>query len=123
MERDAFENTQLNRLLLFLYLVPVFGFVPACWRLYRRAGNCQQRTISRLTITLFLTWVLGYGLFETSGEVLIAGGGQFLGVSLLLMNSLLTSSYFLVNLWLMVQLWQHKPLKLPGFSQMAKHLP
>jgi len=39
MESDAFENAQLKRLQLFLYLVPVFGFFPACWTLYRRKAN------------------------------------------------------------------------------------
>ncbi len=123
MERNAFENTHLNRLLLFLYLVPVFGFFPACWTLYRRRGSDQQRVASRLAITLSLAWILGYSLLKVGGEVMIEGNVEFLGVSLLVTDSLLSSSYFLVNLWLMVQLWQHKPLKLPGVSQVAKHLP
>jgi len=123
MERDAFENPHLNHLLLFLYLVPVFSVLPACWTLYRRRGSDQQRVLSRLAITLTLAWALGYGLLGTGSEALIEGDTELLGLSLLLINGLLTSSYFLVNLWLMVQLWQHKPLKLPGFSQIAKHLP
>jgi len=54
---------------------------------------------------------------------MIEGNVELLGVSLLLADSLLSSSYFLVNLLLMVQLWQRKPVKLPGLTQLAKHLP
>ncbi len=122
MESDAFENAQLKRLQLFLYLVPVFGFFPACWTLYRRKGNPQQRTVSRQVITLALAWGLGYVLLGTGSEAMIVDA-EPLGVYLLLLNGLLTSSYFLVNLWLMVRLWQHKSLQLPGISQISKHLP
>lgn len=122
MEFDAFESAQLKRLQLFLYLVPVFGFFPACWTLYRRNGNRQQRTVSRQVITLALAWGLSYGLLGAGSEAMIAET-ESLGVSLLLLNGLLTSSYFLVNLWLMVRLWQHKSLQLPGISQVSKHLP
>lgn len=119
---DVFENQEIRRLQIFLYLVPVFGFFPACWTLHRRKGNCQQRSVSRLVITLTLGWVLGYVLLGTGAQAMIEGQGK-LGLSLLLMNGVLTSSYFLVNLWLMIQLWQHQPLKLPGISRVARHLP
>ncbi len=101
----------------------MFGFFPACWTLYRRRGSEQQRVASRLAITLSLAWALGYSLLKAEGEAMIEGNAELLGVLLLLTNSLLSSGYFLVNLWLMVQLWQRKTLKLPGVSQVSKYLP
>ncbi len=120
---DGFENEEIRRLQIFLYLIPVFGFFPACWTLYQRKGNYQQRAVSRLVVTLTLGWVLGYVLLGTEGQAMIEGRSELAGLSLLLMNGVLTSSYFLINLWLMVQLWQRQPLRLPGISRIARHLP
>jgi hypothetical protein len=120
---EAFENQEIKRLQLFLYLVPIFGFLPAIWTLYQRKSDRQHRDISRLVVTLTLTWVLGYALLNTGANTVSESNQQGWGTSLLFVNSLLTSSYFLVNIWLMVRLWQRQSLKLPGISQIAKHLP
>jgi hypothetical protein len=111
---DPFENQYINRLQLFFYLVPVLGFFPALWTLYRRQGNREQQAVSRLAVTLTLTWLSGYVLLGAGAQA-----SEFLTMRLLFLDSLLTSGYFLVSLWLMVLLLQRKSLRLPGFSRLA----
>ncbi len=87
-----------KHLYLFFYLIPIFGFFPALWTLCRRQGSREQLTVSRLSVTLFLT------------------------LRLLLLNTLLTSGYFMVSLWLMVGLNERQSPRLPGFSHFAERL-
>lgn len=115
---EPFENQEIKRLQLFLYLVPVVGFFPAIWTLYRRQGTRSQRNLSRLVVTLALGWLFGYLLLGLGTQA-----SESLSLPLLITSSLLTSGYFLVNIWLMVRLWQRKPLRLPGVSQLSDRLP
>lgn len=119
----AFENHTLQRLGLFIYLIPVFGVLPALWTLNRRQSSKSHREVSRLVVILALVWVSGYSCLNLgagwSGEV----DAQGLRTSLLLLNTLLTSSYFLTQIGLMVRLWQGQSLQLPGLSRLARHLP
>ncbi len=115
---DPLENLNIKRLQLFIYLVPIVGFFPAVWTLYRRQGTKQERALSRLVITLALGWLFGYILLGTGAQT-----SESLTLPLLLTSSLLTSGYFLVNIWLMVRLWQRKPLRLPGISRLSDRLP
>ncbi|MGF1535497.1 MAG: hypothetical protein ACFB4J_03280 [Elainellaceae cyanobacterium] len=102
----------LRRIGLFVYLVPVLGAVPALWTISQGRGDRQQRQVSRLSVTLASSWLLGYALLSLGNP-----GGHT--VWLLLLNSLLTSGYFLTSLWLMVQLWRRKRLWLPGLSDLS----
>lgn len=115
---DRLKEENLKRLQMFIYLVPVVGFFPALWTLYRSKGDRELLNASRLTVTLAGGWLLGYLLLG-------AGATAFDGISLqlLIMASLLTSGYFVVNIVLMVRLWQHKALRLPGLSQWGDRLP
>ncbi|GAC1462464.1 MAG: hypothetical protein NVS2B14_13930 [Chamaesiphon sp.] len=116
-DSNPFENQYIQHLQLFFYLVPVVGFFPAMWTLYQRQGNREQKTVSRLSVTLALTWL--------SGQVLLSFGAQgtdFLTMRLLFINSLLTSGYFLISFWLMVLVWQRKSLRLPGISSFAERV-
>ena len=106
--RDPFDNQDIKRLQLFLYLMPVVGFFPALWTLYRRQGNREQKAVSRLAVRLALGWLVGYILLATGSN-----SAEFLSLPLLLISSLLTSGYFLVNIWLMVRVWQRLPIELP----------
>ena len=114
-ELDPLENSDLNRLQLFVYLVPVFGLFPALWTLYRRQGSREQQAVSRLSVTLAFGWLLGYILLSAGGQA-----SEFWTLRLLFMNTLLTSGYFLVSVGLMVRLWQRKSPRLPGISQIAE---
>jgi hypothetical protein len=114
---DPLDNQDIQHLQSFIYLIPVLGFFPALWTLYRREGNLEQRNASRLAVILALGWLLGY--------LLLGSGAQSSNsLSLLVMSSLLTSGYFLVNLWLMVRLWRRQSLNLPGSGQKSdRNLP
>lgn len=121
-EVDPLENSDLQRLQLFVYLVPVLGFFPAIWTLYRRQGTREQQAVSRLSVTLAFGWLLGYILLSTGAQT-----SEFLTLRLLFLNTLLTSGYFLVSIGLMARVWQRKSVRLPGISRVAdgtvrKHL-
>lgn len=102
---EPLENQDIKHLQLFLYLIPVVGFFPALWTLYRRQGTRHQRNLSRLVVTLALGWLLGYFLLGAGAQA-----SESLSLPLLITSSLLTSGYFFVNIWLIVRLWQRKPL-------------
>lgn len=102
---------------LIVYLIPVIGFFPSLWTIYRRQGNQEQLAISRLSITLALIWLLGY-LLLASG----AATADFLALRLLILNTFCTSGYFLVSLWLMLRIIQGKSHRLPGLSKLAQKL-
>ncbi len=104
---DPFENPDINRLQLYLYLTPVIGFFPALWTLYRRTPSRRQKAVSRLAVSLAFGWLLGYILLGASADA-----EESLKLPLLVMNSLLTSGYFIVSVWLMVRLSQRQPLTL-----------
>jgi hypothetical protein len=121
LDQDEFENSNLKRLQLFLYAVPVFGLMPAIWTLSNRKSDRQHRAVSRLCVSFTASWIVVYALLNAG--VGLANEGSRTGLSLLLLNGLVTSGYFVTSFWLMLQLWRNQPLKLPGFSQIAKHLP
>jgi uncharacterized membrane protein len=102
---------------LLLYLIPIVGFFPSLWTLYRRQGSREQLAVSRLSITLVFTWLLGYLLLATG-----AATSEFLTLRLLILNSFLTSSYFLVTLWLIVRVAKGKSNRLPLVSHFAQRV-
>jgi hypothetical protein len=116
-ESDPLDNQNLQRLQLFVYLVPVFGFFPALWTLYRRQGTREQQAVSRLSVTLAFGWLLGYILLSAGAA---GQGSEFWTIRLLFINSLLTSGYFLVSIGLMARLWRRQHLRLPGVSRIAE---
>jgi hypothetical protein len=115
---NPFGEQDLKRLQMFIYLIPVVGFFPAMWTLYWRRGSREQRNASRLAVTLALGWMVGYVLLGAGTEIVDGSA-----LSLLIVTSLLTSGYFLANIWLMVRLWQRKSLRLPGISRLSDRLP
>jgi hypothetical protein len=117
-DRDPFENQDIQHLKLFLYLIPVLGFLPALWTLYNRRGTQQQLDLSRLVVTLTLGWLVAYTLLGLGAQT-----SDSLSIPFLLTSSLLTSGYFLVDVWLIVRLWQQKPVRLPGVSRLSDRLP
>jgi len=114
---EPIENPDLKRLELFLLVTPIVGFFPALWNLYRRQGSPEERSTSRLAVTLALTWVLGTLLLQAGSSA-----GEFGSLPLLLTISLFSTSYFIVSFGLMVRVWKRQPLWLPGISQVAEKL-
>ena len=114
---DPFENPDLKRLELFLYLAPVLGFFPSLWTLYRRQGTPGQKAVSRLSVTLALGWILGYILLGAGADT-----SESWRLPLLLINTLFTSSYFVVSVWLMFRLSERQPLRLPIISSIANRV-
>jgi hypothetical protein len=107
----------LERLKLTIYLVPVFGVVPAAYSLWQKQGSRQTQAVSRLVVTLALSWVMIYALLS-AGSHLSPG----LSLRLLITNTLATTGYTLTNLVLMVRLLQGKSVKLPGVSRLSDRL-
>jgi hypothetical protein len=200
---ETLENSDLKHLYLFFYLIPIVGFFPSLWTLYRYgrevggaggageeitiqnpswkvwrrevaggsippanfgdpnrlcrhassrgAGNPRTRqaqlsakskiqnsltphtspltphtspltphpslTVSRLSVTLAFAWLLSYLLLNIGAET-----SEFLTLRLLVLNSFLTSGYFLVSIWLMVRLASGKSVRLPGFTALAERV-
>jgi hypothetical protein len=145
------EDSDLKHLQLFFYLIPVFGFFPSLWTLYRhnraiggleleirdeqgirgleletreksltspsRRAKREQLAVSRLSVTLALCWLLSYLLLNIGAETT-----EFLALRLLVLNSLLTSGYFLVSFWLMLRLVSRRSVRVPGFTALAERL-
>jgi hypothetical protein len=120
--QEVLTSPTLNRLLLFTYLVPGFGMVPALWTLTRSKSDRRHRAMSRLALTLGSTWALGFLVFNASG-MMMGENGMSVQMTMLLLNSVFTSSYFVVSLWLMVRLWKRQTFDIPVLNSIAKHLP
>ena len=125
---EPLDNLNLKRLQLFCYLIPIIGFFPSLWTLYHHDNKAEssepqrqviqeQLAVSRLSVTLASSWLLGYLLLGTGAEM-----SEFLTLRLLVINSLLTSGYFLVSLWLIIRLCSRKSARLPGFSRFAERV-
>ena len=120
---DPTENYDLNHLQLFFYLIPVLGFFPSLWTLYQRdksensSFKTEQLKVSRLSVTLASSWLIGYLLLGMGAET-----SEYLSLRLLILNTFLTSGYFLVSMMLMIRLYQRKPLRVPGFSLLARQV-
>jgi hypothetical protein len=126
------NNRNLNHLKLFFYLIPILGFFPSLWTLYHHGNQsrgvggvggvgeqeCQreQLALSRLSVTLSGCWLLGYFLLGIGAE------SEFFKLRFLMLNTLLTSGYFLVSIWLMFRLSSGKSVRLPGFSRLAERV-
>ena len=114
---DPPASQDIDRLKLFIYLVPIFGFFPALLSLYRRKESKPEQALSRLVVTLALGWLVAYILLGTGAQISEASS-----LRLLVTSSLLTTGYFLTNLWLMVRLWRRRSVRLPGLSKLSDRL-
>ncbi|MBO3460889.1 hypothetical protein G7B40_003330 [Aetokthonos hydrillicola Thurmond2011] len=102
---------------LVWYLIPIIGFFPSLWTLYRRQGSREQLAASRLSITLGFMWLVGDLLLSTG-----AGTSEFLTLRLLTLNTFVTSGYFLVSVWLIIHAARGKTKRLPGISNFAERV-
>lgn len=109
---------RLETLKLLIYLVPIFGTVPAALSMARTRTSPRERAVSRLVLTLAFSWLALYVALGAGSE--LAPG---LSLRLLVTNLLVTTGYTVTSLGLMVRLLQGKPVKLPGFSRLSQRLP
>lgn len=114
--RDRYGEENLQRLQMFLSLTPVVGFFPALWTLYRHQGTKEQQKVSRLSVTLALSWLLAYSMLAIASTQV----SEVFAMRFLYTSGLLTTGYFLLCLGLMVRLWQRKPLRIPGINKLAE---
>ncbi|MGB3513145.1 MAG: hypothetical protein WBA93_28805 [Microcoleaceae cyanobacterium] len=114
---NQLENPDIKRLQLFVLVTPILGFFPSLWSLYRHQGSEEHRAVSRLAVSLSFIWLFGSILLEAGAKI-----GESGTISLLLINSCLTTSYFIVSLGLMVRIWKRQPLWLPGISRIAEKI-
>jgi cellulose synthase/poly-beta-1,6-N-acetylglucosamine synthase-like glycosyltransferase len=111
------QNSLTSQKQLLIYLIPVIGVLPSLWTLYGRQGSREQMKVSRLSITMAFTWLLAYLLLATG-----AATAEFFALRLLILNSFLTSGYFLVSIWLMFRIIQGQSSRLPGLSNLAERV-
>jgi hypothetical protein len=104
---DPLYEDKLNKLNLMLYLIPVVGWVPSIWSLYQRQGNREQQSISRLSVSLSLCWLISYIVLQTSSSFT----PEAYTLRLLYLNGLLTSAYIWLSLGLIWRLWQGKLIR------------
>ncbi|MEM7771416.1 MAG: hypothetical protein AAF327_13025 [Cyanobacteria bacterium P01_A01_bin.37] len=114
----SIDDDDGKRLKMFICLVPVVGFFPALWTLYRNRSSREERSVSRLVVTLSLLWILSVTLLNTGAQTVDGATLPFM-----ISSTLLTSGYFVANLWLMMRLWQRKRLKFPLVSRLGDRLP
>ncbi|PSO49198.1 MAG: hypothetical protein BRC33_07610 [Cyanobacteria bacterium SW_9_44_58] len=103
---------------LILYLIPIFGTLPAVWTLCRKNGTPQQRAVSRLSVMLALSWFLAYSLLGAGGSLTPS---TIWSLRLLYLDGLITSGYFISCLVLLIRIWQGKSPKLPGISPLLSN--
>jgi hypothetical protein len=118
-DSDDFEGYTPS-IQLLLYLIPVVGFFPSLWTLYTRQGNREQLIASRLSITLVMAWFIGYMSLGTGALGTGAETSEFFTLRLLILNSFLTSGYFLASIWLVSNALRGRNKKIPGFSHFAE---
>jgi hypothetical protein len=116
--RPTDPETKLETLKLVLYLVPVFGVVPAIWSLYLQPGSPRVKAVSKTAVSLAMLWGAVYVLTTTGAQV-----ADVAATRLLIASLLATTGYFMTNLWLMVRLLQGGSVRLPGISKLGDRLP
>ena len=109
---DPFKEAKLKQLKMWFYLIPFIGILPAFWTLYTEQGTSAEKSASRLSINLGLTWLIIYSLLWLGSF----SASEIITFRLLFLNSILTSGYFLASFFLMLQVWQGKQPRFSGIE-------
>ncbi|MGB3299800.1 MAG: hypothetical protein WBA76_16150 [Phormidesmis sp.] len=132
------DSSSLQRLRIYLHLIPMFGVVPSLWTLYGKGSAptveitedkeaAQLRSVSRLAVVVGLSCVSAIALLTadiTAGAT--ADGSlqnQATSLRLLIASSFIGSGYFLLNLSLMFRVAKGQSIRLPGITQLSRRLP
>lgn len=111
---ESFDRKEIKNLMLLFYLMPVFGAGLALLTLNNPKASSSERDLSRLAMKLMLTWFAGTVMLDVGVENI-----DSLKLPLLIVSSLFTSGYFVLNLGLMLRLWQGRAIDLPLFGRVA----
>jgi len=131
IDRGVFQRSEQTRLKLILYLIPFVGFLPALWSLYHEPlkspkssrqnpkdnRSRKEGQAARLAVTSGGLWAVMTVLLSTGA---LTGDG--IGLGMLVWASLLTSSYFIVNVSLMIQVLRRQRLYLVGLSEVSQNI-
>ena len=112
---ESFDRKEIKNLMLLFYLMPVFGAGLSLWTLSNPKASPSELALSRLAMKLMLTWFAGTVMLDAGVENIEA-----LKLPLLLVSSLFTSGYFVLNLGLMLRLWQGRSIDLPFFGRVSR---
>lgn len=117
----------LQKMRIYLHLVPVFGIVLSFWTLYgegkvEREGieQEQMRTASRLSVVIGLGCISAIALLGAGAST---QASQMASLRFLLASSFVGSGYFLLSLALMFRVAKGQSIRLPGISQLSRRLP
>lgn len=107
---DEDYEAQLDRVKLFIYLIPILGVIPALWTLSRSQSTSEEKQVSRVAINLAIAWITAYCLLLFGANY---SGGEVSSFRLLYTNSILTSAYFVTCSVMLFNLWRGKLPRLP----------
>lgn len=128
----SLRRREQTRLQSILYLIPFVGFVPAIWGLYHRSPSKFARSVpashgdrfqrqeteaAQLAVSTGGLWAIVTVLLSLGSAT-----GDTVGITPLVLASLLTSGYFLTNVWLMTQILRRQRIYLPGLSEAGQRL-
>ena len=128
---STMAHPSVQKLRLYLHLVPVFGAVLSLWTLYGEPvgdatdlSNHQQsaalREVSRLSVLMGVSVVSAIALLGAGASMHIS---HLASLRFLVASTMVGSGYFLVSLGLMFRVATGASVKLPGISQLSRRLP
>ena len=137
--KRSHQRSQLQKLQLYLHLVPIFGVVPSLWSLYGKLTLASEdsersvrestdevfesaavKSVSRLSVMLGLVCVCAIACLSIGAHTQCSHISQ---LRLLLMSSFIGSSYFLLSLALMFRVANDQSIRLPLISRLSRWLP
>lgn len=133
------RRSQLQKLRLYLHLIPVFGAVLSLWTLYGKsalaieeieeasevAGEAATeaasvKSVSRLSVMMGLVCL---GAIAALGAGAHAQTSQIAHLRFLFTSSFVGSGYFLLSLVLMFRVAKDQSIQLSGLSRLSRRLP
>lgn len=120
-------SSSLQKLRIYLRLVPIFGVILSLWSLYGKSGSAIEdpeeamvKAASRLSVILGLVCV---GAIASLGVGAHTQTSQITHLRFLFTSSFIGSGYFLLSLTLMFRVAKDQSIQLPGLSQLSRRLP
>lgn len=113
VQPDPFNERKLKQTQLYIYLIPVLGLIPSLWTLSKGQADAHEKSVSRLSVGLTLSWLLIYTLLWGSANQT----SELLSFRLAYINALVSSGYFLACFALMFGLWRGKKVRWFGLKK------